>query len=205
MSAWVITIVFLVLYFGAAIWYLRGKKLRLGVQELCVCGIMTAMTLVLEMIRIPLPTGATMPLGSPIPLLLLAVLWDGRLAVLSGWVCAVLAIFLIPGWQPVHPMQILIEHMVCFSCLGFAGIFGTDRRWKVFCGILLASALKLCGHLFSGVLFFSQNAWEGWGAWGYSLGYNISQNVPLCIVSGIVVMALPLKALQRAVRKEAAA
>ncbi|OUQ17348.1 energy-coupled thiamine transporter ThiT [Lachnoclostridium sp. An138] len=204
MSAWGITIAFLIFYFGAAAWLLRGG-LRLGVRELCICGIMIAMTLTLEMIRIPLPTGATMPLGSPIPLLLLAVILDDRLAILSGWVCAALAIFLIPGWQPVHPMQILIEHMVCFSCLGFAGVFGTDRRWKVFCGILLASVLKLCGHLLSGVLFFSQNAWEGWGAWGYSLGYNISQNVPLCIVSGIVVMALPLKTLRQAVRKEAAA
>ena len=201
MSAWVITGIFLVLYFGVSVWLLCGK-IRLGARELCVCGVMIAMTLILEMIRIPIPTGATIPLASPVPLLLLAVLWDYRLAILSGWVCGIAGIFVVPAWQPVHPAQILIEHMVCFSCLGYAGVFGTDRRWKVLCGIVLASVLKLCGHLLSGVLFFSQNAWEGWGAWGYSLGYNISQNVPLCLIAGIIVMALPLKALGRVVRKE---
>ena len=56
-------------------------------------------------------------------------------------------------------------------------------------------------HLLSGVLFFSQNAWEGWGAWGYSLSYNISQSIPLCVLSGIIVLTLPLKGLRRAAEK----
>ena len=196
-----ITLGFLLLYYGSALWLLRGG-IRLQARALCIGGLMIALTLVLDAIRIPLPTGATMSLCSPVPLLLLAILVDSRLAIVSGWVCGVLALFLSPAWQPVHPAQILIEHMVCFSCLGYAGVFGTDRRWKVLCGIVLASVLKLCGHLLSGVLFFSQNAWEGWGAWGYSMGYNISQNVPLCLIAGIIVMALPLKALGRVVRKE---
>lgn len=97
MSAWVITGIFLVLYFGVSVWLLRGK-IRLGARELCVCGVMIAMTLILEMIRIPIPTGATIPLASPVPLLLLAVLWDYRLAILSGWVCGIAGIFVVPAW-----------------------------------------------------------------------------------------------------------
>ncbi len=199
MTNTVITIVFTILYYAAAISCMRG--VRLHTRNFCICGLMIAMTLLLESIRIPIPTGATIPLCSPLPLLLLAVLIDPRLAILSGWVCGILAAVLVPGWQPVHWGQFFVEHMVCFSCLGFAGIFGNSCRRRILCGLLLASFLKIIGHLLSGVLFFSQNAWDGWGAWGYSLGYNLSQNVPLCVLSGAVVLALPLKNLKKAIER----
>jgi thiamine transporter len=156
------------------------------------------MTLVLENIQIPLPTGATIPLCSPLPIMVLVIMTDHRLGFISGWVCGILAMLLIPVWQVVHWGQFFVEHMICFSCIGYISIFGADKRWKILCGLLLASFLKICGHLMSGVVFFSQNAWDGWGAWGYSLVYNLSQNVPLCVVCGIIVMALPLKTLRKA-------
>lgn len=202
MSAKILTIVFLTAYFGVTFYLLRGLKLR--TKDITLCGVMIALTLILESIRIPLPTGATMPCFSIIPLILLAVVCDYRLAFLSGWVCGILGILLIPEWQPIYWVQVPVEHLVCFSCMGYAGIFGSDKRWKILCGILLASALKLCGHTLSGVLFFSQDAWKGWGAWGYSLVYNVSQNVPLCILSAVVVLALPLNSMKRAVGKELA-
>ena len=70
------------------------------------------------------------------------------------------------------------------------------------CGIALASVIKICGHTLSGVLFFSQNAWDGWGVWAYSLVYNFSQNIPLCLLSGAIVLALPLGSLKHAIGKE---
>ncbi len=197
MISTVITIVFVVLYYAAALYFVRG--VRLHTRNFCMCGLVIALTLLLEWIRIPLPTGATIPLCSPIPLFLLAVLIDSRLAILSGWVCGILAAVLIPGWQPVHWGQFFVEHMVCFSSLGFAGIFGNSDRRRILWGLILASVIKVIGHLLSGVLFFSQNAWDGWGAWGYSLIYNISQNVPLCILSGVILLALPLKNLKKAI------
>ena len=184
-----ITVVFVVAYFAVTIFLCR--KLRLDTRSLCLSAISVALTLVLESIRIPLPTGATMPCLSIIPLMLVSLICGLPVGCLAGWVCGVLAMFLIPGWQPVHWAQIFVEQLVCFSCLGYVAAFGTDRRWKVLCGIVLASVLKFCGHLLSGVIFFSQNAWDGWGAWGYSLGYNLSQNLPLCVLCGLFVLALP--------------
>lgn len=195
----VIVCVFAAVYYGVTFFLLRG--VRLDTKGVCISGIMIALTLLLDSIRFPLPTGATISLFSPVPLLLLAVVVDPRLAILSGWACGLLALFLIPAWQPVHWGQVFVEHLVCFSCLGYAGIFGRENRRNILFGLILASALKFTGHLLSGVLFFSQNAWEGWGAWGYSLSYNISQNIPLCILSSIIVLALPLKGLRRAAEK----
>lgn len=196
----IFTILFTVGYFLCAFALIRGIKLT--TKDLCVSGVVIALTLVLDAIRFPLPTGATISLCSPVPLLVLALVWDKKLAILSGWISGILATLLIPAWAPVHWGQFFVEHMISFSCLGFAGIFGASPRWKALCGITLASVLKLLSHTLSGVLFFSQNAWDGWGAWGYSLSYNISQNVPLCLLSGILVLSLPLKTIQRAIGKE---
>lgn len=201
MSSVIVTVIFLAAYYGSVFFLLR-RGIRLTARELALCGVMIALTLILDSVRVPLPTGATISLCSIVPLMVLAILCDYRLAFLSGWVCGIMAMFLIPAWQPVHWAQILVEHLVCFSCMGFVGVFGQDRRWKILCGIVLASVVKILGHLLSGVIFFSQNAWEGWGAWGYSLTFNLSQNLPLCILSGIIVMALPLQNLRRVVRKE---
>ena len=108
---------------------------------------------------------------------------------------------LIPAWQPVHWAQIFVEQMVCFSCLGYAGIFGSDRRWKVLLGMLLAIVLKFWGHVLSGVIFYSQNAWDGWGAWGYSLTYHLSSKVPEGAATMLLISLLPLNTLRRVLHR----
>ncbi len=193
----IITVLFVLAYYGCAIWQVR--QFRITTQDLCVASVVIAMTVMLEAIRVPLPTGATLSLLSPVPLLLLALLWDHKLAILSGWVCGVLAMLLNPYWQVIHWGQFLVEHMVCFSALGFAGVFGSFSRKRAICGIVLASVLKVSGHILSGVMFFSQNAWDSWGAWGYSFAFNLSENIPLCILSGIAVFMMPLKTIDRAI------
>jgi len=194
-----ISIIFAVIYYTAAI--LAVRRLKPSIRSLTLCGIMIAMTLVLEAIQIPLPTGTTMPLCSPVPLIILAVMTDKGHAVLSGFICGILAMLLIPAWQPIHFAQFFVEHMVCFSCFGFAAIFGTDKKWKILLGTVLAFILKTAGHLISGVLFFSKNAWDGWGAWGYSLGLNMSMIIPLTVICCIIVILLPLEAIKKQVNK----
>ena len=140
-----VAILFAVGYLLATVWLCRG--IRLTARDLCLGGIVCAMTLVLATIRIPLPTGSNITCGSWIPLMLLALLYDYRLSMLSGWVCGILAMVLIPAWQPVHWAQIFVEHLVCFSCLGYTGIFGTDKRWKILCGGILAIFIKFWAHV----------------------------------------------------------
>ena len=136
-----VAILFAVGYLLATVWLCRG--IRLTARDLCLGGIVCAMTLVLATIRIPLPTGSNITCGSWIPLMLLALLYDYRLSMLSGWVCGILAMILIPGWQAVHWAQIFVQQLVCFSCLGYAGVFGSDKRWKAICGMALAVAMPL--------------------------------------------------------------
>lgn len=186
----IITVLFTLTYLTIAIYCCRGMSLK--TKDLCFCGIAIALTLVLECIQVPLPTGARLPLASMLPLMILSV-YNYRLAIFSGFVTGIMALLFVPGWQPVHWGQVFVEHLVCFSCIGFTGIFGSGRKINLLAGTLLASVLKICGHILSGVLFFSQNAWDGWGAWGYSIGYNLSQNVPLAIICGVIFLSIPRK------------
>ena len=194
----VVVTVFTVCYLAVTLWLCRG--LKLNAKSLAMGGLVCAITLILASIMLPLPTGAAITCGSWIPLMLLASVYDYRLAFVSGWICGILSIFLIPAWQPVHWAQIFVENMVCFSCLGYTGIFGSDKRWKLLCGGILGISLKFWAHVFSGVIFFSQNAWDGWGAWGYSLTYHLSSKVPEGAVSLAVLMLLPLGTLKKAAK-----
>lgn len=196
----VITAVFAVVYLLATGMLCRG--LKLNTRALCLGGVICALTLVLATIRIPLPTGSNITCGSWIPLMLLALVYDYRLSMLTGWVCGILAMILIPGWQAVHWAQIFVQQLVCFSCLGYAGVFGSDKRWKAVCGMALAVFIRCVGHVLSGVIFYSQNAWDGWGAWGYSLAYNLSSRLPEGILSILIVSLLPLKLMRRTMCKE---
>lgn len=198
MTAPMITAVFSVGYLAITLWLCRGVKLN--AKSLCFCGVTCALTLVLSSIMIPLPTGAAITCGSWIPLMLLALIYDYRLAFLSGWITGILIMILIPAWQPVHWAQLFVEHLVCFSCLGYAGVFGSHKRGEIFAGMLLAVFLKFWGHVLSGVIFFSQNAWDGWGAWGYSLTYHLSSKVPEGILSMVIVSLLPLGTIKKALK-----
>ena len=109
----IVTGIFTVGYLAVTLWLCRG--VRLDARSLALGGITCALTLVLASLYIPLPTGSTITAGSMLPLMLLAVVYDYRLAFLTGWITGILALFLIPTWQPVHWAQIFVEHLVCFS------------------------------------------------------------------------------------------
>ena len=186
----IVTGIFTVGYLAVTLWLCRG--VRLDARSLALGGITCALTLVLASLYIPLPTGSTITAGSMLPLMLLAVVYDYRLTFLTGWITGILALFLIPTWQPVHWAQIFVEHLVCFSCLGYAGIFGGGQKRSILLGMALAIFLKFTGHVLSGVVFFSQNAWDGWGAWAYSLTYLLTSKVPEGIATGAILLALPV-------------
>ena len=193
----IITAVFTMGYLLITMWLCRG--LRLNAKALALGGVTCAITLVLASIYIPLPTGSAITAGSWIPLMLLALTYDRRLAFVTGWVTGVLALFLLPFWAPVHWAQIFVEHLVAFSCLGYAGIFGKDKKWQVLAGVLLAILLRFIGQVLSGVIFFSDNAWDGWGAWAYSITYHLSSKIPEGTVTALIMLALPLQTIKKAI------
>lgn len=192
----IIAAVFTVGYLGFSLWHCR--KYRPQLRELVISGIACALTVLLSSIYIPLPTGAVVSIGGKLPLILVALLLDHRLGILSGWLSGILCLILVPAWAPVHWAQVFCEHLVCLSCLGYAGIFGADTKGKVLAGVSLAMLLNLAGHVISGAVFFAAYAWEGWNVYAYSLVYNLSGWIPETALTVLAVVLLPMKTLKRA-------
>lgn len=191
----IIAIIFTVTFWVVTLRLCKGVEL--GIRNQALCGLTCALTLVLECIIIPLPTGSSITPGAIVPIMILAVCYDYRLAFLTGWVVGILSLILLPLWKPVHWAQFFVEHMICFSCLGYAGVFGITHKRKILVGVLVAILLKASAHIISGVIFFSQNAWDGWGAWGYSIAYNLSSNIPEGIIGIVVLMTLPVSVFKK--------
>ena len=189
-----IAALFTVVWLGFLLWHCRGLKFSTrAVTYGALCG---AMTMILACIYLPLPTGASISLGSWLPLMVLAVCYDHRLAMVSGLLCGMIAPFLLPGWSLVHWAQYFLEYMTIFSCMGCAGLFG-QTRGKILLGALLAIFLRFWAQVLSGVVFFGQYAWEGFGAWGYSLLFHLSGKIPEGILTVAILLALPMERLSK--------
>ena len=200
MSAYITIIaVFALIYYAVTFWLCRGLKLNIKAQALC--GLACAMTVVLSFIYIPLPTGGVLSIGAMVPIMLLSVCYDHKIAVFAGAVTALIAAFCVPAWAAVHWAQFFVEHLICFTCLGFAGIFGCDKKWKMLCGILLAVTIKTTAHVLSGLVFFSQNTWAGFGALAFSFWYNASVCIPEAILAAILMLALPIKNIRKTITR----
>ena len=199
MMTTIITVIFVLAYQLFTIWHCRTIKLK--ARDLAIGGMIAALTIVFSFaVRIPLPTGSTVTPLAAVPIMLLAVVYDEKLAMLCGWLTGILVIFLLPSWQPVHWGQIFVEHLVCLSCLGYAGIFRTGDKMKILGGMAIALSLKVVGHLLSGVLFFSAYAPEGVSPWIYSLTYNLSSSVPETAIAIAIMLLLPLKSIKNSLQ-----
>ncbi|MBN1038311.1 energy-coupled thiamine transporter ThiT [Clostridium sp. ZS1] len=183
------------LYFIICAIILNGNKPSL--KELCLIGIISAMALILRYIRVPLPTGSSIALLGVLPTMLLGIIYSPQLAIISGLITAMLSIILIPGYAPVHPLQIFVEHFPALSVLGFAGIFDCGKKYKMILGSFISIALNVLFHTVSGVLFFSQYAPSGMGTWTYSITYNLSSHGVEGIIAIFVLTILPIKYLKK--------
>ncbi len=190
-----VAIIFAIIYHGFTIYNLRGIKL--GVKNLCIGAATCALTIILASIMIPLPTGAVITCGSLLPIMILSLVYDKKLAIACGYVCGALALILIPVWQPLHWAQVPLEHLICFSCLGYAGFFKGDKKYKVLLGILMAVLIQLFAHTISGVIFYGENAWDGFGVWAYSIVYNFTSRIPEQAISALILLAIPMGRIKK--------
>ncbi len=172
---------------------------KFNTKMLTSCGVIVAITLVLRMMYIVLPTTGRVTLLSVLPIMVLAVVYGIKPAFYSGIVVGILAIFLQPSWVPIHWAQIIVEHLMCYSCLALAAVFGTDKRYKILLGALLALVISIVGHVFAGVVFFGQYAPEGQGVWAYSLIVNVSAHGLENLMALVVMVILPFNIIKRSI------
>ncbi|MFD2761972.1 energy-coupled thiamine transporter ThiT [Lentibacillus juripiscarius] len=135
-----------------------------------------------------------------IPVFIVAFRWGLKGGLLSGFLWGILQVAVGTGYV-LHPVQGLIDYMLAFTVIGFAGVFAKQIQEAVqsghvktyltyiTLGAFLGSMLRFAAHFAAGVVFF-ESAVEGQSVWLYSFLYNVSYIIPSFIICSIAVFLL---------------
>lgn len=176
------------------------SKVKIDTRTICACGIASAATIILSMlVKIPIGINDASISFATVPIIVLSLIYGTPAGMLAGVVSAILSVFLVPGWAPVHPLQIPVEHYVCFVSLGLAGLYGVDKKYKVMLGVITCYIFKIIGHVLSGYIFFSEYAPEGMSAWKYTIVYNCTSKGIEVVLVVIIMSILPVYAIKKAI------
>ena len=149
------------------------KKVREKTLRLVTSGVLLGLATVLSMIKVfELPFGGSITLFSMVPILVLSYMYGTKWGILCGTVFGVLQMVLgatttqafagVSGWSV--PVMALLDYIVAFMVLGFAGVFKNKMKNKT-----LSVAL---GSAFAVFLRFLCNFFSGWILWGgYATGF----------------------------------
>lgn len=168
---------------------------KFSTKMLVEAGVMVALAQVLSYIKIfEAPFGGSVTAGSMIPILLFAIRWGVNPGVIVGVVYGVLQ-FILGAKYTLHPLSIVLDYLVAFGCLGFAGL-SRKNYLGVMSGIVVGVLGRFFSHLISGAIVFAEYAPEGMNPWVYSAGYNAGYlGIELVIV--IVLVSLLFKPLKK--------
>lgn len=187
-KTWIIVIAAVVLVAGALI-LIAARKKHEGksswtMRELSVAAMCLALAFLLSYVKLwPMPQGGSVTLASMLPIMLFAYIYGTPKGLIVGLAYALLQC--LQDFWVVHWAQFLLDYIIAFTVLGFAGLF----RKSIFPGMILGAVLRYAAHVISGVVFFqSYAAAAGQGVWPYSLGYNSVVLIDLAICLAIVVI-----------------
>jgi len=198
-------------------------------RDIAFGGVCLALSFVLGVVGLRLPQGGTVTLASSLPIMIFCY-YSGFT---KGFAVVLANLFLQLVANPyiVHPMSAVLDYVIPYLALIFFGIFkyrgenrengrgsadgGSGGKYSLanHAGFFIAAALYIVvrypSHVLSGVIFFSEWAWDGWAVLPYALVYNsfILADAAIALIGGAFVlssqtfnrfMAAPRNALQNA-------
>lgn len=122
------------------------------IRALCEGAIMVALAQALSYLKLyTLPNGGSLT-PAMFPILFFAVRWGLGSGLLAGFAYGLLQLMFDGayawGWQ-----SMLLDYLVAFTPLGFAGLF-KGKSWGIFPGTVLGCALRFGVHYLSGVTIY---------------------------------------------------
>ena len=174
--------------------------------------IMAALAFALDFIQGPITRGL-FPNGGSIgiamlPILILAFRRGTKYAFISGLILSFLqmlgGIYLSANVWYMIILQILLDYILAYPLVAFAGIFRknyinsdnkTLKNAFLINGTILGGVLKILCHYLAGVIFWSSSCPEGFsgGAHLYSIAYNSSYMIPNIILNTIILIIISSK------------
>lgn len=178
---------------------LRMRKVKFTTRMMVQIGVVLALSIVLDMLRIyRMPQGGSITPGSMVPLFLLALAYGPDVGMMTGFLFGLLDLLL--GGSVVHPLQMFLDYPLAFLCMGFIGFF----RKNYYLGAVVATLGQLLCSTLSGVIFFSEYA-GSMNPWLYSVTYNATFMGVNLLVNLLVLTLLPVPRLVRTLNSQAPA
>ena len=125
-----------------------------------------------------MPHGGSITLFSMVPILVMSYRHGAKWGIMTAFVNSLIQ--LVQGLGNLAYCQtltaqvgcVLLDYLLAFTVLGFAGLFRKHGVPGYIFGISLALVMRLVSHVISGVIFFASWAPEGWNPFIYSVSYN---------------------------------
>ena len=168
---------------------LTYRKKPMTTKEIAFAAVAVGISFSLSYIKfLSLFAGGSVTAASLVPVLLFAYIYGFRKGLIVG---------MVYGWlqfvqQPfvVHPVQVLLDYVLGFGCIAFAGIFRRKKlpgagMYDLLAGIAVAGIGRYICSVLSGVLFYAADAHDyGMPVLPYSLAYNsvLLADIAICIV-----------------------
>lgn len=162
--------------------------MSLNIEKYTISAIFVALAYVLSFIRvIHLPFGGSVTLLSMLVISLPSHLLGVKYGFIASFAYSLLQLIVDP--YVVHPVQLILDYTVAFSCFGIVGLFG-KRDKSLAIGYIVACCIRFISSSISGYVFFKEFAPEGWNPLVYTVVYNASYIFSECIISLIVIYIL---------------
>ena len=177
------------------------------VRALCESAILLALSIVLSYVKLfQLPFDGAITLASMLPLCLISirfgVKWGLGAAFCYSWSQILQGGVFSWGLTPGMLIgSLLLDYIVAFTVLGFAGLFRRSGIWGKIGGITLACFLRFVVHFLAGIILWANFAeFVAFGAsWVnrpvlYSICYNGVYMLPdtaICVAIAILVFKIP--------------
>lgn len=156
-------------------------------RKLVTGGIMMALSIILSYIKIyRMPQGGSVTAGSMVPIILFALLYGLKDGLVIACVYGVIRFLL--GGVVFHPASFIMDYLLGFGMMGWAGIFHKpykDRK-SALIGGFVGGFMRFVMLVLSGAIVWKAYVPEGMGVWEYSIGYNATYMIPEIIITVIM-------------------
>ena len=161
--------VLLVLALVALIGFLRNGK-KWDAKKIAFAGICASMSFTLAIIKFsPVQYGGSVTLASFVPILIFAYVYGVADGLLIGLIHGLLNFIEDP--YILTPATFVFDYLLAFMSVGLMGLFSKMPRKEKGClplvlGCIAVFSMRFFSHLFSGMIFFSQDAvWVSFPGW----------------------------------------
>ena len=175
-------------------------KMKYNAKRLAFAGISVAMSFVLAMIKFkPVQYGGSVTLASFVPILIYAYVYGAADGFLVGLIHGLLNFVESP--YILTPATFILDYLLAFVGVGLMGFFGKMQKkpkaaLPLTLGCVCVFSWRFLSHLFSGMIFFLQDAvWVSLPSWAMSNAFVYSfvyqcVYVPLdaAIATGVLIV-----------------